>query len=199
MSAASARVLCISGSPRRHGNSEQLLDALAEGVEDAGGQPVKLVVRDVGVGVCLGCGGCSGNGHCVRGDGMGAVYRELDEADAIAVATPVYFATVPAVLKALIDRCQPYWVRRYVLKEPRPSHKRPGAILVVGGGGDPFGPSCALAPVKSAFAVLSVSADHVLEVVGPDEPGDITTRPESIEDARAMGENLVREVLRLRS
>jgi 8-oxo-dGTP pyrophosphatase MutT (NUDIX family) len=80
-----------------------------------------------------------------------------------------------------------------VLKEPRPARKRPGAILVVGGGGDPFGTSCATAPVKSAFAVLSVSADHIMEVVGPDETGDIAGRPTALEEARTLGETLVRE------
>lgn len=187
------RVLCIAGSPRRHGNSERLLDALIEGVERAGGVAKKLVVRDEGLGACMGCGGCRGNGRCVRGDGMSAVYAEIDAAQAIVVSTPVYFATVPAILKCLLERCQPYWVRRYVLHEPRPAHKRPGAILVVGGGGDPFGTSCAITPVKSAFAVLSVSADHVVEVVGPDEPGDIAGRLAELDEAAELGAALVRE------
>lgn len=189
------RVLCVAGSPRRHGNSERLLDALVEGVEGEGGVSRKLVVRDEGIGACMGCGGCVANGRCVRGDGMGPIYAELDAADAIAVATPVYFATVPAVLKCLLERCQPYWVRRYVLKEPRPIHKRPGAIIVVGGGGDPYGSGCAIVPVKSAFAVLSVSAEHVLELIGPDEPEDITRHPEALDEARALGATLVREAL----
>jgi multimeric flavodoxin WrbA len=193
VSEGAVRVLCIAGSPRRHGNSERLLDALIEGVERAGGEARKLVVRDEGIGACMGCGGCRSDGHCVRGDGMSAIYAELDAAHAIVVSTPVYFATVPAILKCLLERCQPYWVRRYVLKEPRPSHKRPGAILVVGGGGDPFGTSCATAPVKSAFAVLSVSADHIMEVVGPDESGEIAQRADVLGDARMLGETLVRE------
>jgi multimeric flavodoxin WrbA len=184
-------VLCIAGSPRRHGNSEQLLDALVEGVAAAGGEPVKLVVRDAGIGACMGCQGCLEAGVCVRSDGMGDVYRELESADAIAVATPVYFATVPAVLKALLDRCQPYWVRRYVLGEPRPPRRRPGAILIVGGGGDPFGAGCAITPIQSVFGVLSVADDRIIEVIGPDEPDAIVTRCAELDDARAAGRELV--------
>jgi multimeric flavodoxin WrbA len=191
------RVLCISGSPRRHGNSERLLDALIEGVEAAGGVAVKLVVRDAGIGVCVGCQGCHEQGACVRSDGMSEVYRQLDAADAVAVASPVFFATVPAVLKTLLDRCQPYWARRYVLGQPRPARKRPGAILIVGGGDDPFGAGCALAPVQSVFGVLSVAADHVIEVIGPDEPGDILGRPASLNEARAAGQSLVESVRNL--
>jgi multimeric flavodoxin WrbA len=193
-SQGAVRVLCIAGSPRRHGNSERLLDALIEGVERAGGVATRLVVRDEHIGACTGCGGCGGNGHCVRGDGMSAVYAQIDAAQAVVVSTPVYFATVPAILKCLLERCQPYWVRRYVLDEPRPSHLRPGAILVVGAGGDPYGTSCAIAPVKSAYAVLSVSAEHVIEVVGPDEPGDISGHSTDLDEAARLGETLVREV-----
>ena len=188
------RVLCISGSPRRYGNSERLLDALIGGVEDAGGKAVKIVAKDAGVHVCLGCNACSKDGRCIQSDGMDAVMAELDAADAIAVASPVFFATVPAVLKTLLDRCQPYWVRRYILKDPRPATRRPGAILLVGGGGDPFGTTCALNPIKSVFAVLSVSADLVLEVVGPDKPGDIVSEPDALRRAEEIGRQLVESV-----
>ena len=187
----SPRVLCIAGSPRRYGNSERLLDSLIAGVESAGGVAVKLVARDSGVSVCLGCNACSKTGACIQRDPMVDVYAALDSADAIAVATPVFFATVPATLKTLLDRCQPYWVRRYLLGEPRPAHKRPGAVLVVGGGGDPFGTACAISPVKSVFAVLSVNAEHVLEVVGPDKPGDIISEPDALLRAEKIGRELV--------
>ena len=113
------------------------------GVESAGGLPTKLVAFDADVLPCRGCNACSKTGRCVQRDEMDDIYAELDAADAIVVATPVFFATVPAVLKLIIDRCQPYWARRYVLGEPERSPKRPGAILVVGGGGDPFGTTCA--------------------------------------------------------
>ena len=192
--AGSPRVLCIAGSPRRYGNSERLLDALIAGVESAGGTAVKLVVRDAGVNVCLGCNACSKSGRCIQRDGMDRVYEELDSADAIAVATPVYFATVPAVLKTLLDRCQPYWARRYILGEPAPATRRPGAVLIVGGGGDPFGTACALNPIKSVFAVLSARADYVVEVVGPDRPGDIITKPDTLSAAEKTGRDLVESV-----
>jgi multimeric flavodoxin WrbA len=191
---SSPRVLCIAGSPRRYGNSERLLDALIVGVEAAGGVAIKLVAKDAGVNVCLGCNACSKDGRCIQRDGMDAVLAEFDAADAIVAATPVFFATVPAVLKTLIDRCQPYWVRRYILKEPRPATKRPGAVLIVGGGGDPFGTACALSPIASVFAVLSVDAGRVLEVVGPDKPGDIVSQPDTLQRAENLGRELVEAV-----
>jgi multimeric flavodoxin WrbA len=122
---------------------------------------------------------------------MDAVYEQLDAADAIAIASPVFFATVPAALKILLDRCQPYWARRYILHEPVPAHRRPGAILVVGGGGDPFGTNCAINPIKSVLAVLAVAPEHVLEVVGPDKPSDIECKPEALRRAEEIGRELV--------
>lgn len=185
------RVLCIAGSPRKDGNSSHLLAALEQGVAGAGGTPLRLNVADLAIEACRGCGSCSTTGTCVVHDDMDDVYALLDSSHAIAVATPVYFATVPAPLKALYDRCQPYWARRYLMGQPDVARRRPGAALVVGGGGDPFGSACAVTPTRSVFAVLEVSLDDVLEVVGPDGRGEIQRRPEDLERARAIGAGLV--------
>lgn len=189
------KVLCIAGSPRRYGNSDALLDALESGVREAGGEPVRLVASRSGVAPCRGCNACSRTGVCVIRDGMDEVRELLDSADAIAIATPVYFATVPAVLKVLYDRCQPYWALRYVLGEPAPEVYRPGALLLVGGGGDPFGTACAVTPTRSVMNVLGVSLDEVIEVIGADAAGDALGREDDIERAREAGQGLVRKAL----
>jgi multimeric flavodoxin WrbA len=184
------RVLCIAGSPRRGGNSDRLLAALVEGVAGAGGEPVRLVVSESGVQPCNGCNSCVRTGVCIVNDGMHAVYDALDSADAIAVASPVYFASVPAGLKALYDRCQPYWGRRgHHAAAGAP--KRPGCLLLTGGGGDPFGTGCAVTSTRSALAVAGFSIDEVIEAVGVDEPGDIERFPDRLEQAGQAGEDLV--------
>lgn len=185
------RVLCIAGSPRRHGNTDRLLDELEAGVKEAGGAPVRIEAASLALAGCRGCGACSKTGRCVVDDDMRDVYRLIDASAAFAVATPVYFASVPSQLKALLDRCQPYWVRRYQFHEAAPAVKRPGAVLVVGGGGDPFGTSCAVAPIRSVFAVLGVSADDVFEAVGVDAPGDIASDAHALARVREMGRRLV--------
>lgn len=185
------RVLTIAGSPRRRGNSDRLLAALEVGVAEAGGHVDRVVASEAGVAPCRGCNACSATGRCVIRDGMDAVNELIDAADAIAIASPVFFATVPAVLKGLYDRCEPYWARRHVLGEPAPEYKRPGAILVLGGGGDPFGTACAVTTTKSIFGVLGFSADHVLELVGPDKPGDVEAYTEELERAARIGLSLV--------
>lgn len=188
-----ARILCIAGSPRRRGNSDRLLDASIKGIEQAGGVAIRLVASEAAPQPCRGCNACATTGDCITHDGMDEIYPLLESADAVLIASPVFFASVPATLKALYDRCQPFWVRRYLLKVPRPPVKRPGALLVVGAGGDPFGPDCAITTTRSVFAVLNVQMTEVLEVIGPDSPTDVTRRSADLDRATEIGRRLVAE------
>lgn len=185
------RVLAIAGSPRRGGNSDALLTACVEGVREAGGEVDLLHVAQADVWPCRGCNACSRDGACILHDGMREVYPRIDAADAFIVATPVFFATVPAVLKALYDRCQPYWARRYVLGRPI-ERRRPAGLLVAGGGGDPYGNTCAITTTRSVFAVLGL--DYAEELLArADKPGDVAGQPDVLTRARAIGSALTTE------
>jgi multimeric flavodoxin WrbA len=184
-------VLGIAGSPRRHGNSEQLLDACLAGAAEAGAVTEKLAVVEYDLHPCRGCNACSLTGECVIVDRMRDVYPLLDRADAIVIGSPVFFATVPAVLKALYDRCQPYWARRWVLKQPPPP-KRPGGLMLARAGGDPFGFSAAVTTTKSVFAVLGVTYDVEVCVAGVDSPSDMGRHTDGLAKAREAGSILAR-------
>lgn len=190
MSVAKPVVLGIAGSPRRNGNTDRMLARVAEGVEAAGGEFELIVAAQSGAVACTGCNACVSTGACRIEDGMGNVYQALDDCDALVVATPVYFATVPAVLKVLLDRFQPYWARRYRLGASVPA-KRPAGVIVVGGGGDPFGSACAVTPIRSTAAVAGFDIGEVHAVVGPDRPDDIESCAGDLEAARDMGGRLV--------
>ena len=166
-----------------------MLDAALTGAEEAGARVERIVASQAGISPCRACHACSRDGRCIQTDGMVEVYTLLDAADAIVVATPVFFASVPATLKALLDRCQPYWARRYVLHEPA-REKRPGALLVAAGGGDPYGHSCAEAPVRSALAVAGFKIDDVVVAEPVDAARDVLAKPEVIEECRALGARL---------
>ncbi len=190
MSAPVPRILGLAGSPRRHGNSDRLLEECLAGARATGAETDLLVVSAAGIEPCRGCEDCAAAGECVVRDGMQDVYPRLDAADAMVVSTPVYFATVPAVLKTLYDRCQPYWVRRYRLGQPI-VRRRPGALLMVGGGGDPYGHECAATTTRSVFAVLGV--DYAEELaIRADSPSDADGQPDSLKRAGEIGEALAR-------
>lgn len=79
---------------------------------------------------CRGCRYCEHTGFCVIKDDMNEVIRKLLEADRIVVSTPVFFYGLPASFKALVDRVQPLWARRYIFGETMP--ERMGFLLAVG-------------------------------------------------------------------
>lgn len=178
-------VLGIAGSPREGGNSDRLLDAALEAAREAGAQTRLLAARDVGITPCTGCNSCSVTGECVLEDGAD-VYEAIDAADAIIVSSPVYFAGVPAGLKALFDRMQPYWARTYELGIPRPP-RRPGGAILVRGGGDPYGFAGAEATARSVLAVLGIDVLDIVHVEGADAPADVEHKPDAFVRARQLG------------
>ena len=188
-------VLGIAGSPRRNGNSDRLLAAALEGAESAGAETRTLVATAAGVRHCLGCNTCSLTGMCIQTDGGPAFYRAIDAADAVVVASPIYFAGVPGALKDLVDRLQPYWARTYVLGRERPP-RRPGAILLAGGGGDPYGAGPAEATLRSGLAVLGVDILGVVLATGADGPADLDGQPGVLAEARSLGAAVAMEALR---
>lgn len=162
-------VLCIAGSPHRGGPSDILLGRVAETLEDVGLTPRTVVVSRMSIGPCRACGGCDTTGACVQRDDAADVLAALTSAVAVVVATPVFFAGVPAQLKALYDRCQPLWVRRYLLGECHTGPKRPAALILTRGGGDPFGVSAAVWTSRSALAVAGLEMRFEEEFLARDK------------------------------
>jgi len=109
-------VLGISGSPRRHGNTETLLDSFLEGAKSAGATVEKVVLKDLGYSPCRGCNACHKTGECIVKDDAPILYDKILAADCIAVASPIYSMGITAQLKGFIDRGQYLWARKFVLK-----------------------------------------------------------------------------------
>lgn len=100
------KVLMISGSPRVHGNSGLLCDEFGRGAEEAGHEVEKILVSRKKIAGCLGCGACTRNGGiCVQKDDMAEVREKMVAADVIVLASPIYYYTMSAQLKAVLDRC----------------------------------------------------------------------------------------------
>jgi hypothetical protein len=112
------RVLGIAGSPRLGGNTETLLDWCLDAAEAEGAEVTKFRLREMDIGYCRACDACFADGVCNQRDDMHALYPHLRSADSIVLASPVYSMGVPALPKAMIDRCQPFWALKYVLKRP---------------------------------------------------------------------------------
>jgi multimeric flavodoxin WrbA len=110
------RVLGISGSPRRHGNTETLLDSFLEGTASAGAEVEKVVIRTLTYQPCRGCNACTKTGECIVKDDFTPLFEDILSVDVLALASPIYSMGITAELKALVDRGQPWWARKFVLK-----------------------------------------------------------------------------------
>ena len=127
-------VLGIAGSPRRGGKPELLLDEVLKGAARRGARIKKVVLKDLKIAPCDHSDACLKTGKCNIEDDMQMVYQDLEEADRIILASPIQFMTVTAEMKAMIDRCQALWARKYVLKQTRRGEKeRKGLVSDVGG------------------------------------------------------------------
>lgn len=100
------KVLIISSSPRRGGNTDRLCDEFMRGVAETGCVVEKVFLRDKTIHFCTGCGTCSLRGKpCPQKDDAAEVIEKMVAADVIVLATPVYFYAMSAQMKMLIDRC----------------------------------------------------------------------------------------------
>lgn len=106
----SKKVLVLSASPRKGGNSDLLCDRFMAGAREAGHQTEKIFVHEKTILFCLGCLACQTNGgECVQNDDMAEILDTIIQADVLVMATPIYFYNMDAQLKVLIDRtCSRY-------------------------------------------------------------------------------------------
>jgi hypothetical protein len=191
------KVLGIAGSPRRMGNTETLLDQFLAGADSAGAAIEKVVVVRLKIAGCIACDGCWDDGHCIVRDDFQSVYDKLVAADVIALAVPLFFWNLPAHAKALIDRSQCQWARKFVVKAPLAStlagHAgRRGVFICVGGDAQPDF-SGAIRTVKGFFSVYE--ADYWADLLcgNIDAKGEIQKYPDSLQQAFALGVKAVTE------
>lgn len=190
-----AKVLGVSGSPRRNGNTELLLKEFLRGAEASGLETDLNILTTLNISPCTSCDSCQDNGQCVIGDDMQTMYRKLLDADCIVFASPIYFKGVSAQMKAFIDRCQTLWSRKYVLKQELISHDRPiraGYFISTAGtpgDGNKFF-SCAISTIKSIFHVLDIEYSGDLLFRGIDKKGDVLKHPTAMQNAFELGKGL---------
>lgn len=106
----SAQVLILKSSPRNLGNSATLAEQVAAGVRAAGGQAESIFLSGLDIRPCDGCDFCKENDGCIVLDDMQKLYPKLLAADAILLASPIYWFTFNAQLKLCIDRWYALWV-----------------------------------------------------------------------------------------
>ena len=186
-------LLLISGSPRRR-TCVSLIEIIERGAREAGVRTQRFLLCEKHIDPCNGCGACNETGTCVLANRTtvdGRFYDDyleltglLDRCDGLALVAPVYFSGPTAQLKALFDRFQPYWSRKYVLGRPFPS-RRPAQLFVVGAGGDPHGFEPFVTISRSCLQIAGFELEKVGNFVGCKAPRDVPPRP-TAEQAEQM-------------
>ncbi len=188
------KVIGISGSPRRGGNTETLLSEVLRGAEEAGAETRLFILSGMKIAPCRHCDGCLAEGDCVVKDDMWLIYPEIESMDALVLASPIFFYGVTAQTKAMIDRFQAFWARKYVLKRRIAAKKREGVFISTGGTEFPDTFEHAKATVKNFFLVIDVKYWAELLFPGVDRKGEIEEHPTALKDAHLLGKRLVEEI-----
>jgi multimeric flavodoxin WrbA len=189
------KVLGISGSPHRHGNTETLLDSFLDGARSAGASVEKVVLRDLDYMPCQGCNACHKTGDCIMQDDAITLFNKILKVDSVAVASPIYSMGITAELKGLIDRGQYLWARKFILKTlffPNEHIIRHKGIFISTAGLSWDNVFDAAFPAITAF-FNGVGFEYYDNIIANnmDEFKGIRNHPTALKDAFEKGQNVV--------
>jgi multimeric flavodoxin WrbA len=188
-----SRIVAIYGSPRRKGNTSTLLDRAAQGASDAGAEVEKVILRDLEMSPCLEIYGCKETGRCVIKDDFERVHDQLLACDGLMLASPIFFYSVSATTKILMDRCQSLWVKKHWIdKVPfgQRGLKRKGLFISVGATRGKRLFEGTLLTVRYFFDVLDTELWRTLLYRELDFEGDVLKHPEYLQEAYETGREL---------
>jgi len=192
------KILAFAGSPRRHGNSEILLDWVLDAMRKEFDVEVeKYPLTEINIAPCKGCNACEKLNTCVQKDDLTWVEGKIIDADIIILSSPIFCMGIAAQPKALIDRAQVFRSRKYVLKlpivPPERKGKRIGIFLASAGQDWDYVFDAAIPSVKCLFNVIDVKNKDIryLMVNNVDEKGAILDHPSAEKDAVALADEVL--------
>ncbi|MFC1669746.1 NAD(P)H-dependent oxidoreductase [Spirochaetota bacterium] len=189
-------ILGLQGSPRKNGNTSILLSAFMDEAKKLGAQTRVIDVEDREIKPCIECLACDETGFCSIKDNMDSINPLLWQADLIILAAPMFFYNVPAKCKALIDRSQTMWARKYRLKIEDPGRKhRLGFMLAVGA-----------TRGKNLFEGVNLTAKYYYDAIGAkyagylgyrevEHAGDIKKHETAMDDIKEKANELTQPFL----
>ncbi|HWR42207.1 flavodoxin family protein [Sporomusa sp.] len=188
-----AKILALLGSPRVNGTNSLAIDQLLRGAASCGDVEVqKILLHKLKIAPCQSCDSCLHTGRCHLRDDMEPIYEKIMDMDAFILAAPVYFNGMSAQAKVMIDRCQPFWSAKYVMKtDVFAGRRRPGIFIATGGqplyDGQFIG---SLHVVNLLFKMIGVKSIGNLTL--PDlDARPLSTRPDDLSQAFELGRQLI--------
>ena len=189
------KVVAIYGSPRRKGNTALLLQEAVRGAREAGAEVEEVVLRDLKMSPCLELYECKNSGRCAIQDDFQKVYESILTTQAVMLASPIFFYSVSAHTKILMDRCQSLWVKKHWLKETTseqgPSGRK-GLFISVGATTGKKLFDGTLLTVRYYFEAIDCELWKSLLYRELDFEGDVLEHREYLEEAHQVGSDLIR-------
>jgi multimeric flavodoxin WrbA len=197
------KILGINGSPRIGGNTDILLDKALEGAKNSGAQTEKIILNSLNFTPCQECENLRDDGSCIIEDDMQPLYKKIEGADALILASPIFFGSLSAQAKMMIDRFQCAWRGKYIFKREIFSarggsafggkKKKAGAFISVAASNKKDFFDNAKSIVKNFFA--TVNADYREEIFcrGVEKKGDILKHPQVLNKAYELGEKITKK------
>lgn len=179
------RAVVLFGGPRKNGNTMKLTERFMDGLKSSGCEIDFIDAANLKVSSCTGCLYCEKYGNCVINDEMQNIYDKIDNSNIIVLSSPIYFASVTSQLKAVIDRFQTLYSRRYVLKTDN-NIKRDGYLIFTAGGKNEKMIDAITLTAKYFMLSCSASLKDVVYALGTDEE-PVEKKPFILETAYEKG------------
>ncbi len=184
-------VLGISGSPRIEGNSDILLDKALGGAAKAGARIEKIRINDYQFIACQACENIRDDGYCSINDDFQKIYCAVQKAEIIFLSSPIYFGSLSAQTKMMIDRFQCHWHVFNKIKKPENNFKKRGYFLSVQADSRDDFFANAILIVKNFFAAVEIKYCGEVLCSLVEEKGSIIKFPDDLEKALVLGESSI--------
>ncbi|MDD3726363.1 MAG: flavodoxin family protein [Candidatus Ratteibacteria bacterium] len=185
------KVVGISGSPRRNGNSEILLDTCLNVVKDRGAEIEKFVLNSMRFVPCQECEDIRKDGRCKIYDDMQKIYPAIETADVVVVSSPIFFGSLPAQIKMMIDRFQCQWLGINVFKSYTITKHKTGVFICVEASERDSFLDNAKSIIKNFFVTIGASYRYEILCKNVDAKGAIRDRKDCIKRAEEIGRFIV--------
>ncbi|MCK4260283.1 MAG: flavodoxin family protein [Halanaerobiales bacterium] len=194
------KVLMIFGSPRQKGNSQKILEYILKGITSTQGdvEVQRIFLGTLDISPCIACDRCQRQLGCVLKDDMQPLYNLFNETDLVIVASPIYFNSISAQLKGMVDRCQAIWTSKYVHQKSIINRQKYRLGVFVATAGNPeksaeFEPS-----IRVMDLFLKSINTHYYKNLFVDniDKEPVVTRPEILNQGYQLGVDMIKKFIK---
>ncbi|MBU1913373.1 MAG: flavodoxin family protein [Candidatus Omnitrophica bacterium] len=184
------KILAISGSPRRDGNTEILLDKALDAAKNKGANIKKIVLSELKFSPCLECENIRKDGICIIKDDWQKIVSEIKKADGLILASPIFFGSVSAQTKMFIDRFQCLWLAKNIFRTYKAKQRKIGAFICIEASDRKDFFENAKAIVKNFFVTIDTDYKGELFCCGVDKKGAVKKKSNCLKKASEIGKRM---------